>query len=123
MCLLFSVLLSLLLPHLVQAVPACQDTIRYCKNCHYNPDSDCKTEVPVVGTSVSQQEAACLRRLQGNSSLYAVVYDPLQMGKCFKYNCEHSENTTYAAGYVTYMRTCNTGIQRLWLCHSITRCS
>ena len=117
---LFLSVLLLLLPHLVETVPACQDTIKYCQNC--SPGFDCKIENSLAGIPFSQQEATCLQILQNDANLYAVAYDPSQVDKCFTYSCEQSESITYSTGYVTYMRTCNTGYKHLfiilviWLC-------
>jgi len=117
---LFLSVLLLLLPHLVETVPACQDTIKYCQNC--SPGFDCKIEKSLAGIPFSQQEATCLQILQNDANLYAVAYDPSQVDKCFTYSCEQSESITYSTGYVTYMRTCNTGYKHfiillvMWLC-------
>jgi len=120
----FSVLL-VLLPHLLEAAPACQSPIRYCQHCHYNKNSNCRSERSLQGVSVSQQEAQCLAILQNDPTLYAVVYSSGELDKCFAYTCNETQALTYEDDkpYVTYMRTCDAGIKTFILAHLSTKCS
>ena len=78
----------------MEAAPACQNPIWYCKNCHYNKDSGCKDERTFEGMPVLLQEAACLDVLQGDPDLYAVVYSYNEV-KCYTFNCNHTQMLTH----------------------------
>jgi len=107
---LFLSVVLLLLPHLLGAAPACPDTIRYCQNCHYNPDSNCRQEPSLGNIAQSAIESKCIELLEQDRSLYAVVYSSTEK-KCFTYNCLHAAVLTYVLGQSTYMRTCDTGMK------------
>jgi len=87
-----------------------QTQSRYCQNCHYNPDSNCRKEPSLGNIAQSAIESKCIELLEQDRTLYAVVYSSTEK-KCFTYNCLHTAVLTYVFGHSTYMRTCDTGMK------------